>query len=201
MPDIRTFIAIRLTPEVTQALARVQARLRQGPGGGAGRWLPPEGVHLTVKFLGKVPSARLAAIEEAVQRACAGRRPFVIVVSGVGCFPQARNPRIVWAGVREAQGQLLALQQALERELAALGLAREERAFTPHLTLARVGEQGARAEREALGAAVAAMREEELGRMVVREVRVIKSELKPHGAVYSDLCVVRLNGEEAPAAL
>lgn len=187
MPTVRAFVAIELSSEVLAALERVQDRLRRGEGGQAGRWVRAEGIHLTLKFLGEVPAERLEAIYQAVGRACLGRTPFELTVAGLGCFPNLRRPRVVWAGVEEETGRLASLQEAVERELSRLGFPPEGRRFTPHLTLARVQERASPREIEALGKAVGTAQIGELGKMRVEAVSVMKSDLRPEGAIYTEL--------------
>ena len=192
MSTVRTFIAIKLTPEVHHVLERVQQHLRQVEGGGVGRWTRTEGIHLTLKFLGETPEGSLKGVYDAVRRAATGHGPFDLILRDVGCFPNARRPRVIWVGVAEETGQLPRLKQALESELARLGYPKEGRTFTPHLTLARV-KQGARlGEVEALGRSVAHYQPGMLARMPVDQITVIKSDLRPEGAVYTDLCTVPL---------
>ena len=187
MSSIRAFIAIELSPEVLAALGRVQDRLRRGEGGRAGRWVKAEGIHLTLEFLGEVPSEKLEAIYRAVGQACLGHAPFELTVAELGCFPNLRRPRVVWVGVREETGQLARLQEAVERELNRLGFPPEGRKFTPHLTLARVQERASPREIEALGKAVGTAQVGELARMRVGAVSVMKSDLRPEGAIYTEL--------------
>lgn len=195
MAEVRTFIAILLPSEVRQALADAQARLRCGPGGGAGRWVRPESIHLTLKFLGDVPDARLEAVYRAVAAACAAQAPFALPVAGYGCFPNGRQPRVVWAGVGDTpDGRLAALYRAVDAALGAIGFERDERPFRAHLTLARIDDRAGRDEAAALGAAVAALQGEgELGRVPVARVSVMRSNLRPEGPHYSELYGVDLS--------
>jgi 2'-5' RNA ligase len=196
MPAVRTFIAIELTPEVLDALERVAERLRRGEGGRAGRWVKSGGIHLTLKFLGEVPSEKLPAIYQAVDQACVAHAPFAFTVAGLGCFPNLRRPRVVWVGVREDTGRLARLQEAVERELNRLGFPPEGRAFTAHLTLARVGDRANPRDIEALGKAVGAFQTGELGSMHVDVVSVMRSDLQPDGAAYTELHRASLRAEE-----
>jgi RNA 2',3'-cyclic 3'-phosphodiesterase len=191
MATVRTFVAIEMTPW-RDVLARMQEELRCGPGGRAGRWVRPEAIHLTLKFLGDVPEERLADIHVAVDRACQGVGPLRICPSSLGCFPNTGNPRVVWVGVREETGQLSALQAAVDKELAAVGFAREERPFRPHLTMARIQRRATRAEARELGQATLACPAPDEEPIEVDEVCVIKSELTPGGAVYTRLHTAQL---------
>lgn len=192
VPSIRTFVAVELPSDILDSLAEIQERLRRGPGGGAGRWVRQEGIHLTLKFLGEVPSEKLQAIYQTVVRVCAKHNAFTLRVGGLGCFPNVRRPRVVWVGVHEETGQLAALQKDIEHGLAGLGFPPEGRAFTPHLTLARVAEKASRQEVEALGKAVSEQDLKELAQMRVTEVSVMKSDLRPEGAFYTELFKARL---------
>lgn len=195
MPEmVRTFIAIVLSQGAHQALGEVSAKLRAGPGGEAGRWVQPESIHLTLKFLGDVPSPKLPALYKAVERACAGVPPFALHLEGLGCFPDMRRPRVVWVGVREETGHLAALQKAIEREVAQEGFPPEKRPFTPHLTLARLKDRADRAEIEALTRAVSQGQFALPSPMRVEEVHVIKSDLRPEGAIYTPLFRAPLGG-------
>jgi 2'-5' RNA ligase len=198
MAEVRTFVAVLLPPGVRRALADAQVCLRRGPGGAAGRWVQPDSIHLTLKFLGEIPTARLEAIYRAVDAACAARAPFELRVAGYGCFPNGRQPRVVWAGVSDtSDGRLAALYRAVDGALGALGYERDERPFRAHLTLARIHERAGRDEAAALGAAVAGLQGEgELGRIPVARVSVMRSDLRPEGPRYSELYGVDL-GEAA----
>ena len=188
MPSVvRAFVAIELPIEALAALARIQDRLRRSDGGTAGRWVRREAIHLTLKFLGDVAEDSLPTVFDAVDRACATRSRFEIVLERLGCFPSARRPRVVWVGLRSEDGALAALQKAVEEGLTSLGFPRERRAFTPHLTLGRVRHGATRADVEALGRTLATTQVGRLATMRVSSVHVIRSVLRPEGAIYSDL--------------
>ena len=192
MRVIRSFVAIELPREATDYLAATQVRLQDMDRGRAARWVHPESIHLTLKFLGEVPETRMASIYDAVHRGCLEHTPFSVTLVGLGCFPNTRRPRVVWAGVREASGALERLQEDLDRHLVSLGFPPETRAFRPHLTLARVRQNATFAEAEALGQAVVALHSEQTVDIWVQSVHVMHSELDPTGAVYTSLQQVRL---------
>ena len=112
MPRLRTFIAIELSSELLNRLQEVQRDLQKRVPPQVVRWVRPQGIHLTLKFLGEVPAERIQAITQAVERACTGVAPFTITAGGLGCFPNLRRPRVVWVGVDEPTGNLSRLQQA-----------------------------------------------------------------------------------------
>lgn len=191
MAMVRTFVAIELDTAFVRVLATMQADLQKGGAARAGRWVRPEGIHLTLKFLGDVPEDKLDAIYRAVGNACASFAPFTLTLGTLGCFPNLRRPRVVWVGVQDEAGQLAALQQAVERELDQLGYQPEERGFTPHLTLARVREETRHEDVEALvkliDKAQVATPPPPVTTMRVESVSVMKSDLQPSGAVYTEL--------------
>ncbi|MCC7210195.1 MAG: RNA 2',3'-cyclic phosphodiesterase, partial [Anaerolineae bacterium] len=158
------------------------------------RWTGIDGVHLTLKFLGDTPAARLAAIEAGLRDAAARRGPFALHVEGVGCFPNTRRPRVVWAGVGGELAALGALQDSVERAIAPLGFPREDRAFSPHLTLGRARQDAPPVALAALGAQVEwlAGAHERGTAWMVTAVSLMRSELKPSGAVYTQLAAAAL---------
>jgi RNA 2',3'-cyclic 3'-phosphodiesterase len=195
MATVRTFVAVTLEPGVLRALEEAQGRLRALDGGRACRWIGAEGIHLTLHFLGDVPEERLQGVFDAAARGCCGFGPIDIGITSLGCFPNARQPRIVWAGVREETGRLADLQHAIGQELARVGYPPERRPFTPHLTIGRVRRDAARGEIVALGRSVSAQPQEVLAEMRVARVHVIKSDLRPSGAVYTVMAISELRAE------
>ncbi len=178
---IRCFVAIDVAEEVRQRLVAFAQDLAQS--GADVRWVRPEGLHVTLKFLGPVAEAELPAICEAVQNVAGARSPWTIVVRDLAAFPSLRRPRVLWAGVRD-DGQVSSLASALEEALERLGFAREDRPFTPHITLGRVNSlRGWEKLEERLKNNLASL----WGESKVDKVIVYRSDLKPTGAVYTPL--------------
>ena len=174
---MRAFIAIDLPDSIRAALGRAQASFRSAcPDAG---WTRPEGIHLTLKFLGEISDAQVREVRESLKKL--GRfESFTVGLKGFGFFPDARRPRVFWTGV-VAPANLSWLAEQIEAAMQAIGFAREERPFRPHLTLARFkGPQPP----PALQALVAQQREEELGNFEVSEFFLFESELSPKGAKY-----------------
>jgi 2'-5' RNA ligase len=192
MDGVRTFIAIELTPEILDKLGNLQARIREAVPPGLVRWVQPQGIHLTLKFLGEVPSSKVDDVAAAVQKAGASYAPFTLQVGGTGCFPNVHRPRVVWVGVQESSGTLQKLQGEIERAMVPLGYPPEGRGFHPHLTLGRV-KGGSRDALEALGQYVHRANVQ-VGQMAVSAVHVMRSDLLPGGAVYTALSVTHLDG-------
>jgi 2'-5' RNA ligase len=131
---VRTFVAVFPPPEVRSALA---GAARELPVVGEVRWVRPENVHLTLKFLGEVPEDDLDRVAEALEPLRLRHGPFEARLSSFGGFPSARRARIVWAGIGEGSEPLRALVRDVEASLEPLGFEREERAYVPHMTLGR----------------------------------------------------------------
>ena len=134
---VRSFIAIPVPKAGIEVLERVVKRLGTEIGGQV-RWVRPRGIHLTLKFMGDIPASTVERVLEALPEVAAAFRPFEISVSGLGVFPNSRRPRVLWAGLDGDLTTLLALQIAVDQAVEKLGLPKEERPFSPHLTLGRV---------------------------------------------------------------
>ena len=195
MPDeiLRTFIAVELDEPLRIAIARVQDKLKRQVPAGSVKWVVPGGIHLTLKFLGDTPSARLSDIEAALQVVCAGRAAFEFAVEGRGCFPDFRRPRVIWVAVKDKGQALARLQAAVETHVTPLGWPTEERAFSPHLTLGRISRGADSQAAAAVGQAVEKSVVEGIGTQQVSAVSLIRSDLRPSGPVYTPLLSVPLS--------
>ncbi len=189
--SLRLFIALELPAAVIETLGGLSARLREQTPRGGVRWVRPAGIHLTLKFLGEVKPERVTEIQNALAQAVAGRAPLALELNGCGVFPNAVAPRVVWVGLAGEVAQLRALQSAVERGAAELGYPPEARGFTPHLTLGRVTEHLRPAERPQLSQALKALTFAPQPFSAER-VSLIRSDLRPTGAVYTALFTARL---------
>jgi 2'-5' RNA ligase len=138
---MRLFLAVELSDDVRAALARCAEELmRTEPGW---RWVRPEGMHLTLRFLGEVAAARLPDLSPGWCRAASTGAPAEIEAGGLGTFPPRGRPRVLWIGLLDRSGgRLAATAQALEQAALAAGFPAEDRSFAPHLTLARAAADG-----------------------------------------------------------
>lgn len=190
MNKIRSFIAIEVPDGIKRGLLEIQERLKRSSADVG--WTRPEGVHLTLKFFGEVEEGKLEDIQKAIGQAVKGLSPFVIEVGGIGTFPNPRFPRVIWIGLKDRGDSLKTLQEAIERETEGLGFEREDRAFAPHLTLGRVRSQK---NRDALIRSLDEFDKIELGAFNVEEVSLMKSELRPKGAIYTQIWKVSLENK------
>lgn len=189
---IRTFIAIELNDALHHALGEVQNRLKRDHVARLVRWVAPESIHITLKFLGDVDAKQLPALHDALIKACANTPPFVLTLAGLGAFPNTKRPNNLWVGAAGQVEVAAQLAQKIDEACAAFGFARETRPFTPHLTLGRVKKDVSPSERASIGAMVEAARVNTLGELHVDHVSVIKSELRPSGSVYTRLYAIEL---------
>jgi len=188
METQRLFIAINLPQDLLTALMTTQRQLQRRLAGHPLRWSRPEGIHLTLKFLGDVDPARIPAIAETLNRAAARHAPFELPVGRLGMFPNARRPNVLWVGVRDEGNRLRRLAADVDKALANLGWQREKRPFSGHLTLARVKKNANNRERQSLGEAVTALRGyERLGKIPATTIFLMRSQLRPDGARYTEV--------------
>ncbi|MDO8614396.1 MAG: RNA 2',3'-cyclic phosphodiesterase [Dehalococcoidia bacterium] len=187
---LRLFVAVELGADALRALGELQTELRR-KGLAALRWVRPEGIHLTLKFLGEVPAAAVPDIERALAGAVKGVPPHTLRLGALGKFGGRGSPRVLWVDMAGDQEVVLSLQQRVEGALNRLGFPRERRRFSPHLTLARVPPEGARAAAGPLDEAIAAVHPQP-AEIQVRELSLMRSQLGPGGAVYTRLFAVAL---------
>lgn len=181
----RLFVAVELDGQVQQALSRLQHELQRHGLQGL-RWVRPEGIHLTLKFLGETPRERLGAITEALSTSTSGVPPHRLSLGRLGTFGSRNAPRVLWVDLEGDIEPLLTLQEQVERALVPLGFPRENRRFSAHLTLARIRPESARAVASPLAAAVEAVKTPK-AEIDVSELSLMLSKLGPGGAVYTRL--------------
>lgn len=191
---LRTFIAIELSSTLRQGLGDVIAQLsRQSPPRSL-KWVAADSIHLTLKFLGDVSESNIPPIREGLMRVAHGIAPFSFSVIGLGCFPNLKQPRVVWAGIdTEGAKSLRQLWKSIEEQIAPLGYPTETRGYSPHLTLGRVRREASPAGAAQIGEAVRTAPPVALGPEFVNAVSLMKSELRPSGPIYTSLFVVKLS--------
>lgn len=181
--QLRLFFAVFLAPElrdvavkVQEDIGRVRARVK---------WVDPDNLHFTVKFLGDTPSSAVAYLSEVARQVAARHQQFTLHLAGVGAFPRPASPNAIWIGCTEGAAELCALAGDLERTLDEAGLAAlETRAFQAHLTIGRNKDRGTNA---ALGEAIEQAAATDIGGFAVTHLSLVRSQLRPEGPVYSEL--------------
>lgn len=190
MARMRTFLAVELSEEVRETITDLQGELMTV--GTEVKWTEPENLHVTLLFLGEVEDREVHRVCRITEETVRGHAPFRMAVEQIGCFPHVRRPRVLWVGIGAGTQELVAIHDALEEPLMDLGYRREERRYTPHITLGRV-----KSDRplEGLQRALARHAGWQGGEMTVREVAVLSSELTPEGPLYTVLSRARLTSE------
>jgi len=176
---VRLFVAIELSDEVRSALAVAQNAFGRTIDGV--RWVRPEQLHLTVKFLGETPDADVPRVAEAVARGAARSRPFEMQLTECGCFPPRGPVRIVWVGTHDPSGSLQDCVNAAEDEMEKIGFPKESRPFSAHLTIGRAKEGRSTGE---VRSAVESAKVKPV-RQAVHELTLMSSVLSPKGSSYS----------------
>ncbi|GMV84797.1 MAG: hypothetical protein AMXMBFR80_06550 [Dehalococcoidia bacterium] len=193
---VRLFVACEIPDDVKEAIGETIEGLRK-KSGPAVRWIKPEGVHVTLKFLGEVPVKKLPAIKLAIQEAVVGHSPFELEFSNIGTFGGREGLRIMWVGIAGDVLRLEALVRAVNAALAVVGFEPERRPFRPHLTLGRV--------RDEIGTRQRAEIEVAVGKTEVpgvswrtSQVSLMRSRLGPGGASYEVLATFPLRVVQPP---
>jgi 2'-5' RNA ligase len=187
MARLRTFIAAPLGKQIRDRCAALQEGFANS--GVSAKWVEHENLHVSLLFLGEVDDRDVPRLCREVAAVCAEQPAFAMTVEGVGCFPNPRRPRVFWAGVSDGTDELVALHDALEPPLLALGCyRREERQYTPHVTLGRSRSDGG----EGVAAALARAHDWHGGTVEVREIHVLSSQLTPQGPIYAVLSRAKL---------
>ena len=184
---IRTFIGIELEPEmradISQEISYLHGHFPKV------RWVRPENLHLTLKFVGTIKPNELSDVFTATEDALADCDPFSLQLSGLGAYPDAIYPRTIWAGCAMGRDRLQLLAKNIEDELATLGYPPERRPYSPHLTLGRVKQPSfARGIEEYIEDG----KQMDFGACDISEVVVYMSELKKDGAIYSPMHHIKL---------
>lgn len=175
---MRLFIALDLPEEVVRNLELFVARVKSSA---RIHWSPPANLHITTKFIGEFAETRLPELQSALG-GMPERPPIEVSVAKVGFYPNARSPRVFWCGI-EAQ-RLEALATDTDTATSSVGVSKEERPYSPHLTLARIKE---RVDLGSLHQAIAAAPSLEFGRFTARSFFLYRSQLRPTGSVYTKL--------------
>jgi len=188
--DWRVFCAIELPDAVRARLEDHVRRLRKEVPDAAASWSRVENIHLTLKFFGNVEVKQIARISEAAERTVRQFSTFQIGVGETGVFPRPSRPQVLWIGVSDPSGQLTALQEKFEDECAAEGFAKEDRAYRPHLTIARLRRPE---DARDLAETHLQMKFEPVD-VAVKELVVFRSELSPKGSKYTVISAADFRG-------
>lgn len=191
--NLRCFIAIVIPDslkkqiiEMTDLLKKYDADIK---------WVNPENIHLTLKFLGNTPQSLLTKINETINEAVLPYSPFYIKIYGTGVFPNKKHPRVIWIGIKDPE-ILINLRNAIEQSISSLGYQKDEKEFKPHLTLGRVRSQKGIMH---IINNLEDFKDKDFGSIYVDNIKLMKSDLKPKGAEYTclyDIPIIRRKNDE-----
>lgn len=184
---IRSFIAIEISKDIKNEIREWQEGLKKSVNGV--KWVNPDNIHITLKFLGNIHENQIPDLKQAVSKSVSGMDRFDIEVSGEGCFPNIRRPRVIWLGVEKGKDILKKIAGNIENECAKIGFEKERRPYSPHFTIGRVkflkdtsGLQRYFTENGFKSKIFTA-----------KEIILMRSELTPSGAVYIPLEIINLD--------
>lgn len=184
---IRTFIAVETSEAIRSKISKLIERLQKGSMFFPVRasWAKPENIHLTLKFLGKIEEEMVKKIADVMREIAKQTSSFRLSAEGLGVFPNERQPRVLWVGIKEGKRPLIELQSLLEKRLQSLGFEPEQRAFHPHLTLARF--KSLKGTSALMNIVKDHQHLSKLGEWEVSEMILFRSDLHPDGAIYTPL--------------
>jgi RNA 2',3'-cyclic 3'-phosphodiesterase len=189
--QLRLFVAIPIPEPVREEIIRVQRELQPLVPRGVVRWARPDQFHLTLRFLGNVPADGVENLKKSVGAVCRNARSLSLRAEGVGFFPNARAPRVVWAGINDGAGRLGDLQRQIESAVGPFSSEPGEKNFTGHATLGRL-KNPRPADTRGLAARAQSFEKRRFGEWTAQEIEIIRSELSPAGARYTTLAAIRL---------
>ena len=186
---LRTFVAVELDEEIRKGLSGLITHLKAT--GADVKWVTPENIHVTLKFLGYIDDTQVAPVSKLIRNATASINSFAIDIKQLGAFPNTKRPRVIFVVAHEEGNNLAAIYSRLNESLTELGIEREGREFTPHLTIGRVKSVK---NLKALIDVMDTLKESSCGQQMVRGVVLMQSDLKPTGPIYKKLEEFKLGG-------
>jgi 2'-5' RNA ligase len=190
-PALRLFVAVELSDAARGAVSGVIERLVES-GVKNLRPVRPEAVHLTLKFLGNVPSSRVEKLVEALRAVARTHTPFALALTGAGVFPTPKKARVLWLGIGGDTRALGGLYSGIEDAVSGLGLARDRKPFSPHLTVARLDHRASGADRSFAAETLASAPHPDGVEIPVRSVSIMQSTLDSRGAIHDRLASLPL---------
>ena len=188
MEKIRVFIALELSEEIKGELARLQDELKHTEADV--KWVKPENIHLTLKFLGHITEEKVAHAKEVLTKIASSSKPFIINLFKLGCFPRLESPQVIWVGIEEGCAETEEIAKRLESELEGIGFEKEKRSFSAHLTLGRVRSGKNKTK---LVEKIKTLQIKPSTTASIRELTLFKSALTPKGSIYTVLHKARFN--------
>jgi len=189
---LRTFIAANLPQGILQKIDKINAYFKSQIPHNAVKWVDTQNLHLTIKFIGDLPEEKLPAAKSLIGKALKEFSPFLVDIKGLGVFPHADRPRVIWLGVEQGE-QLGEIHNAFENELEEIGVKRENRDFHPHLTIGRVRRHVDRDVLDEIAKTFSQFKVGSLGKAEIKEIHLYQSKLTQQGPIYTSLFAVSLH--------
>lgn len=187
---MRLFIAMNFPAPLRRSIAAIGTDLERS--GVPARWVDSSAVHLTLKFLGQVPTARVEGVSLALDEIASAAEPVLLRFEGVGAFPSPRRPGVIWVGI-ESGPRLRLLHDALDRRMADFGVARETRPFRPHVTLGRVDRDSGPGEFRDFEKKARSLRLDT--EIEIRQIDLVESRLRASSPEYRLIHAARLGAQ------
>jgi 2'-5' RNA ligase len=182
---MRAFIAIALPQEIRDFLEGIQNQLK--PHGADVKWVEPRNIHLTLKFLGEIDESKLNRVSVILDEVAGLLPPFAVTINAVGAFPKITSPRVIWAGIDKGDGEIKKIAQELEERIAEIGIPKEERRFSSHITIGRT-RSGLSLDKLAGGLEKTALLAKDARQeFLANKITLFKSTLTPKGPIYEIL--------------
>jgi 2'-5' RNA ligase len=179
---MRTFIAINLTQEIRDYLAGIQGELKKCRADV--KWVQPENIHLTLKFLGERDEKKIEKIKEALEETAREKNCFSVRLYNIGAFPKIDSPRVIWVGIDKGEKETKEIAYELEEKIAKIGIPKEDKPFSSHITIARIRSP---ADRASLVQELKRLSKLENKEFSVTTITLYKSTLTPKGPIYEVL--------------
>ena len=191
MALIRAFIAVQLPEGLKKELADLETQLKKNSPPVI-KWVDPNSIHITLKFLGEISPDSIEELMLAIEESARGIQPFQLEVRELGAFPGLDRTQILWVGIKGAMEKIEELEKRIEAHTAQLGFPRENRPFTPHLTLGRVRDGARPNELQRIGKLFSEINFSTSNHVDVKAIDLMKSRLTPTGAIYTCIGSVKL---------
>jgi len=187
---MRTFIAIELPKEIKDSLAKLQNQLNES--GADVKWVEPQNLHLTLKFLGERDEKKVKQIAQVIEKIAQGKGSFQARIASLGAFPGIKSPRVIWVGINQGDSETKEIAKELEEEIAKTGIPKEDRPFSSHITIGRIRSS---LNRERLVQGLQELADDLAGKNLefcIAKFTLFKSILTPKGPIYERLKDVNL---------
>lgn len=192
METIRTFIAVDFPLEIKEKIAEITAYFQTKLPPAQIKWVEPDHMHLTLKFMGETPLDKLVQIKQSIHQVVSGFPSFKIEIKALGMYPNAKRPRVIWLGIND-ENNLILLHNQLDQALKGEGIKSDRRPLSPHLTIGRVRRNADQESVMQIGKILSQFKIGSLGCIKIDEIVYYQSVLTPQGPIYTILQSTSLN--------